>query len=214
MPHEETNTFAERDRKVDAPAHAETAEINPRSVRRDVNFLSIASTENFGHLEYPTIQADPRLHADALKITNSTNGDVAAGEIYGGYEDCLDVNNRSRNVMVSADWYPAGKYVGTIKGGSENVKIFGTLHGHGSEVDFDFGNISDQSSDVTRACVLSVETKDGSAVKVRVWNAEMPLLLNARDQAYDFVFPSKLPLWARRALYFGYRLLEKVKVVE
>lgn len=186
------------------------------SGRPDVNLLSIANETNVSYRQVGALVADPAVHSDALKFSNSHDGYVRVDSIDGGREDCIDVNNRcsSLEIHVHNGMRPKGKYAATIKGGSRNIVLVGTLENHAAEVDIDIGNQSSQSDELTDDVLLNVAMRDGSPVRVRVWNAEMPMLTTNKGKRYEFVFPSQLPLWARRALYFGYKALKKVKVVE
>ncbi len=181
----------------------------------DKNFLSIAGEPNVGARNLGDLASPDLSYSDTLKFSNAQNGFVSVGVLEGGAEDCVDINNGSRNLAVSARQFrPRGKFVATIKGGSSGITLAGEIDGHGTEVDIDLGNQSDQSSEVTTRVSFWLTAKDESPITVRVWNAETPRLMNSHKQRYEFVFPSQLPLWARRALYFAYQGLKKVKVVK
>jgi len=104
------------------------------------------------------IDADPALWEDALKVSGCDYLTVHAGVVKGGNEDVLDVNH-SRHVVVNIeDAYPRGKYVSTQKGASDDITVnVRRQHGHGKEVDYDYGNHSDQGDGYTTNCKLNVE---------------------------------------------------------
>lgn len=143
----------------------------------DVNLYSVAHVRPIGiHLIETPLEARTG-DADALKVTDSADGIILVPRVVGGVEDCLDVNNRCRMVVIgthSTMWVPRGKYVWTVKGESEDIEIRGILLGHGSEVDLDLGNHSDQAQGRTRRVFCNVVTADGSPITWRRINATTP----------------------------------------
>ena len=166
----------------------------------DKNVISYCGERPLGIRDHGIIAPPDESYSDSLKITDCDHGYVRAIRIFGGAEDCLDVNNRCRNIEVSAgEWHSGGKYVCTIKGGSENITVGGIIVKHGSEVDVDIGNRSDQSDNTTRGVALDFSTRDGSPVTVRVLNAERPRILNP-GQPYRFVLvfgPTVGSIWQK-----------------
>lgn len=111
------------------------------------------------------------------------------GNVFGGLEDCVDINNGASNGMITAAaFFPQGKYCATIKGGSHDIRLRGTLCGHGSEVDVDLGNISDQSDAKTTGITLDLVSADGTPINVRVLNADKPQLIEGTGP-YRYAFP-------------------------
>lgn len=105
------------------------------------------------------VDANPSQYADAVKFSGVRRLHViVTGIIYGGAEDCVDVNNKCYQVTLVAlgGFRARGNFVGTIKGGSKQITIRGEVLSHGTEVDFDFGNHSDQSDDETQGIFLDV----------------------------------------------------------
>lgn len=132
----------------------------------------------------------PFTYDDALKFTSKLCDFVGIfGVVFSGTENCADVNNECRNVKLSAKRWVAngGKYPFTVKGGSEGITITGTLEGHGTEVDVDAGNWSDQSNNWVKNWTLNLTTADGSPVVVRCLQAKAPTLLGG---PYTYAFPS------------------------
>ena len=102
------------------------------------------------------------------------------GNVIGGYEDCLDLNNLCQRVTVIADGLiPTGRYAITIKGGCEDILIDTTLLDHSKTVDVSLGEHSDQSFKVTREVTLSIAAVDGSKVTYWQFNADRPHLVGS-----------------------------------
>lgn len=156
----------------------------------DKNLVSYYETSNGKVINYETDIGNPTTNpdwSDSLKITSQCTDFTFLGKaIYGGQEDCVDMNNRCNNVRVVAEFHPQGKYVATIKGGCTNIFLEGTIYGKGKEVDVDIGNWSDQSTNPTTGVVLDVKKADGSPVYVRVLNGAAPTLKGGN---YKFIFP-------------------------
>jgi hypothetical protein len=125
--------------------------------------------------------ATGRRIADTLKFSGVRNLTVTVeGMVPGGYEDCVDVNNRCQAVRIHAPdgFYPLGRYLATIKGGSRNIMLTGPVWSHGRVCDVDLGNLSDQSLEVTRAVSLNLApTASGQPVTWRQLNAAEPIFL-------------------------------------
>jgi hypothetical protein len=160
--------------------------------RPDINLLSFTGPEqNNQTLQFSDEEVRPGPEiADTLKFTSRlTNFTVYLNTVYGGREDCVDVNNHSENLHIYAKlWVPQGKYLATIKGGSKFITLGGKVRGHGKEVDVDIGNISDQSTKPTGPVYLNLTHEKGEPITVRVLNGEKPKFLNAQYQEYVIVF--------------------------
>jgi hypothetical protein len=127
--------------------------------------------------------------SDTVKITSGCSRMFLEAEaIYGGAEDACDTNNHATSCTVHANWHPQGKYLATIKGGSHSIALMGDVFSHGSEVDVDLGNWSDQSQDATTATILGLWSHTGKPIRVRVLNATVPTLM-AGSGPYVFVWP-------------------------
>lgn len=129
-------------------------------------------------------------YEDALKGTSQlTNFIGHFGVVYGGLENCLDLNNGCRAVSFQAEsWISQGKYPFTIKGGCKHVRILGRLIGHGTEVDVDAGNWSDQSHEYVENWELGLVPFDGKPITIRCLAATKPTFV-AGTGPYKFVFP-------------------------
>lgn len=129
---------------------------------------------------------------DALKFTSQlTNFNGKFGVVYSGKENAVDVNNKCRNLTLSGERWMAngGLYPFTVKGGSEGITITGTLDGHGTEVDVDAGNWSDQSNGWVKNWTLGLRSLDGRPIVVRCLQAKAPQLI-AGTGPYKYAFPS------------------------
>ena len=149
------------------------------------------------------VEHTPAAWSDTLKYSTGLTDFVhRVGDVFGGKEDCIDVNNRCRNVAVYAKGlWSGGKYVATIKGGSTGTRITGRIVAGGSEVDVDIGNWSDQSDQPTTGTVLCLTRTDGRPVTVRVLNGEKP----AEDPdsgPYRYVFPHPDAWYHKAAVWF------------
>lgn len=148
----------------------------------DKNLESHGDTQEV-RLKGVTLNARDGEYADALKFSN-VQGVVVDGEfIFGGYEDCIDINRGCmdmafRNLRLSS----GGLYVATIKGGSSNILFENiTVAAHGKETDFDIGNWSDQNGNLTHHIYFkNIKSEDGKPVRVRVlWGADVHVLDNS-----------------------------------
>lgn len=165
----------------------------------DKNLFSIHAQQVFTRVLPDLIPPDDS-YSDTLKFSGgSYDGHVFASRLVGGREDVVDMNGGIHDVRVTASMFePRGKFVATIKGGCKRCALSGLVRGHGTEVDVDLGNWSDQSSEVTEDIELELVSHDGSPIRVRYLLAEKPVLRNGHIQKYVFVFPSQLPLWMKR----------------
>lgn len=173
----------------------------------DLNLYSLAGARPLGSVVLGDLWADPRQHSDALKVTDCTDGVVEVHHVKGGREDCCDINNHCREILVMADlWEPQGDYVFTVKGGSARVTLVGRIRGHGRVVDVDLGNISDQSDDITGPVLLNLTHESGDPITVRVLGATRPIILNpAQRYQVNVVIPGVF-----RSLFLkAYKLLKR-----
>jgi hypothetical protein len=174
----------------------------------DKNLYSLANYHPLNTVDVPDLVATPEF-ADALKITNSTDGTVIAGYIRGGYEDCVDINNHCEHINVTAELFEAqGSYIFTVKGGSRWITLTGRVRGHGKVVDVDLGNIADQSDDLTEYVVLNLVHEKGDPISVRILGAADPIYFNRERQEYVVKFAIWKPF--RRPFLKVYKQLKKI----
>ena len=148
-----------------------------------------------GSIVFPVGERD-----DSLKLSGCVNLTVHAEKVEGGGEDVLDVMRSKHCKVFIQDAYPRGKYVTTQKGASEDIGVtIYRQHGHGKEVDHDYGNHADKDNGYTKDCYLSARPDTGEAT-VRVLQAEAPAL-NANAGPYRYVWP-KPGRWHSLAVFF------------
>lgn len=160
---------------------------NHKVLRGAGNFTPI--TENVGDID-----ADPALWEDALKVSGCANLTVYAGIVRGGSEDCLDVNHSRHCAVFMEDAYPRGNFILTCKGESDDITVtVARQHGHANEVDYDYGNHSDQGNGTTTRSRLSIKAiMDGQPALVRVLRATAPGLDGG---PFKWAFPKPFPKW-------------------
>lgn len=181
----------------------------------DRNFHSIVDRHNetitwsVPHAEI----GDPLQWDDVLKITRCSNLTVVVdGPLPGGREDCIDVNNKCENIriIIAGGLAPKGKHALTIKGKSHGISVHAKLLSHGTEVDVDLGNHSDQSDERTDDVLLDLWAIDNTPVTWRRLNAATPKFLNPREQKYRRTF--RIRGFFRSIFAKGYALLKRLGV--
>lgn len=168
----------------------------------DKNYISYADVdgETIENTVFPAAGTNQSEFSDILKLSHAKNTVVRGCHIYGGKEDCVDMNRNCENILIeNCTVYPFGSYGFTIKGGAKNITLRNVIFdGHGGEADIDLGNWSDQSMEQTKNVVLeNVRTLDGSPVKVRVLWAEKPTIVDSNVKL--LVIPKPI-IWAYRWL--------------
>jgi hypothetical protein len=177
----------------------------------DKNFLSYAGVQ-VGRVFYDDLIPPTNFPSwsDTLKFSNAFDGEFTAARIYGGDEDCVDFNNASRNLKVHADvWKSGGANVITIKGGCDGITVSGTIIKHGSVIDVDLDNYSDQNHSASKNIILDLATEDGSSITWRSLKGTHPKIVNP-EQAYDCTMFLHWPIgqiWDR-----FYQLLKFVRI--
>jgi hypothetical protein len=171
----------------------------------DKNHISICS-EIVGERAFGVLQPPDDSYADTLKITGgSRDGVIKIGVIFGGREDCLDVNNHAENIeVIAGEWRSGGKYVATIKGHSRRITLRGVSHRPGRVCDVEIGNWSDQCGRDTGPVFLDLTRADGRPVCVRLFAACNPILPGGGP--YEI---KRIP----RVLLRGYALLKFLHLV-
>lgn len=148
----------------------------------DVNYYSISNQAyvKVEGIKFPSIDINALDYDDILKISRSNNVVIKKCNIFGGREDCVDMNNYCSNILIEdVKVHSGGKYCFTIKGGSRDITLKDiVVEGHGKEVDIDIGNWSDQSSELTTNVILeNVTSLNGTPVTVRVLWADKPTII-------------------------------------
>ena len=171
----------------------------------DKNLLSICG-EVIGARDLGGLTPPDATYADTLKITGgSHSGVITAAHINGGYEDCIDINNRCHDIEINAiKLSSGGSYVATIKGGSHDITLRGKIWKGGKTADIDLGNWSDQSNDRTTGIRLDLTRADGLPVRVRLINADAPRLIGGGPYQVKRLNP---------ILWWFYKLLKRIHLV-
>lgn len=140
----------------------------------DKNALSLYETSNGARLAYETL--DGAGDTAALKITSrATDIKVTVGTIFGGSENCVDINNECQTIYVQADVFEVrGKYALSAKT-SNAVTFTGHIKGTPSKWHINLGSWSDQSKAVQTNTLLAL-TADSYPIVVWLGNAELPVL--------------------------------------
>lgn len=139
-------------------------------------------------------------------------GMVNAGIVQGGQEDCCDLNNGSQRLRIYAkEWRSGGTYVTTQKGHLRDIEIGGLITRHGSVVDVDIDNYSDQSHRASENIRLNFTTNDGSPVTWRSWRGCKPVILNPEQK---YVCKFCLPAWVGFILNTFYQVAKVLRLTK
>lgn len=127
---------------------------------------------------------------DTLKLTTGLSDFfLQVGTIYGGSEDCVDINGGAKRlVIVAQEWHSGGKYVATVKD-CQDVSLTGEIMIGGTVCDVDLGNYSQQGGTKVTGTHLNYHKADGSPIRVRVLNAEKPTA-GPMCGRLEYIFPS------------------------
>lgn len=166
----------------------------PLSTQMDKNYYSIAD-ESFVKLEGITIDSalpnpktgevsNPAEIDDVLKLSHAQSVEVKRCLVEGHgvqRENAVDMNRECFGVQISDTTLVSGlQNAVTIKGGCDNIILerVQIVPGHG-HCDVELGNWSDQSKKRTTRVVLdSVTRTDGEPIRLRVGNADYPVIIN------------------------------------
>jgi hypothetical protein len=134
----------------------------------DKNFLSFEDQTD-QYFESRDVVPDHAGYNDTVKAFRCTRCLFDSFAVRSGTEDALDVGRES-SVNVFSLWKvtvsPGGRYVVTCKGGSHYNLFSGwEIHGHGSAVDFEFGNWHSLNFEPSRKnTIFRCRTTDGSPI--------------------------------------------------
>lgn len=179
----------------------------------DVNLISFNGPVNNGQtIDYGsrTFDASAPGMASALKFSTGLSNFVGKfGTAVGGHDACIDVNNLTRNLdITAAELRPTGQFAVTIKGGSENVRVAGNLTAHGKVADVIIGDWSDQSHAMTTGVRLSITPKTGNPVRVLLLKGDSPTLESGTGP-YVFLFPWPWLGPVHALIVFGFETLRR-----
>lgn len=120
--------------------------------------------------------ANPQSYAAILKICDGTRDltlpAVGQGfvQIAQGMENSVDLNNGAANITIHGEFGwggGSGDQVITIKGGCQNIMLWGILYSKGNEADITLDAWSDQSSALVSGINLSGLTRvDGQPITI------------------------------------------------
>jgi hypothetical protein len=145
---------------------------------------------------------------DTIKLSGVEDFDLTlSGQVWGGKEDCVDINNKCRDVVVRAldGFRPFGRYACTVKGESRGVRLVGELLSHGKAVDVALGEHSDQARGITTDVRLDLFSRKGP---ITYW------IFNATDPTLEGKGPWKskfdMPGFFRAPFAWLWRMLKKI----
>jgi hypothetical protein len=129
---------------------------------------------------------------DAIHLSGVKDFVGQFGTVTSGSEDCIDCNNGCEGIDATATlWVLKGSMGFTIKGGTKDVHLQGTVLGHGKETDVDIGNASDQSHAWVTGTQLNLfPAIPGDKIRVRVLGGDLPFETPGSGP-YTYVFPWK-----------------------
>jgi hypothetical protein len=161
------------------------------STRIDVNYVSVSGPQNavtinagsataYTPVNYNISKAQnltpeaPCDYASILKFSGAQGVTMTNLLVSQGAENTVDINNEAANIKLVGDFgytninrATCGEYsfdqAITIKGGSHDITITGTLHNKGA---VELGNWSDQSTSKCYNVILDLRSTDGSKIDV------------------------------------------------
>lgn len=183
----------------------------------DTNYLSIADVSGKtikGAIISPANEGiDPRLIDDILKFSHAINCGIENCTVTGdglNRENAIDMNRLCEGIVIKNSNLVSGQQNAiTIKGGCHDVQIINVkiVPGKGN-CDIDLGNYSDQCQcPVTGVKLVDVTRVDGQPVRVRVINADMPVVEGGNVKAYR-------PIWGRWPIWDIYCWLRSKGIIK
>lgn len=159
----------------------------------------------------PPLPIDPKAYSDILKFSVCKNTIVSGCTILGGSENCTDAVRGEDYVWTGCHFHTmGGKGVFTIKGSISRWVIDRCLFvGHGKEYDIELGQYDDYwhpfRKPTRNGSIVDCGSSDGRPIKVTVWNADAPTVVNSHVQIV------KIP-WVVWFPYFCFRKIQsKIK---
>lgn len=122
-------------------------------------------------------------YSDIMKFSNCTDCVVERCLIEGGKEDCIDAVRGSNYLFKNTTLIPRTNGI-TLKGSIDGVSIENVeFDGHGSDCDIDIGQFDNYwwigRAPTRKITIRNVQSKDGKPVRVRLWDAECPVVENS-----------------------------------
>ena len=139
-----------------------------------LNSLNITSWEN------PT---DPSMYSDVMKFSNCSNVNVWGVEVHGGKEDCIDAVRGQNYVFANSTLVPLVNGV-TIKGSIDGYVLKDLKFSkQGQDYTIELGQYDNYwyfgRKPTRNGKLQNVSVADGSPVKVRVWDADVPEIVDS-----------------------------------
>lgn len=199
-----------------------------RTSKQDRNFLSLNSDsivwfagtpeEKQGELPYPLdlLPEKPQDFDAILKCSGRTNTQLAGLKVAQGRENSADLNNETHNVAFEGRFGVGGgtgDQIFTIKGGSYNVLIKGSVESAGRIAHVTIGQWSDQSTATTHHIDLSLlRVASGEPFTVVFGRVNSPILA-ILGKSPDIALPpnARILVWKSLGL-FAYWWLKRVYV--
>lgn len=178
----------------------------------DKNYKSIADTSGVRLYGIELAPDNLDQYDDVLKFSNAKDCIVKDCLIWGGKEDCVDMNrNCDAIVLEGCRLYTYGTQHITIKGGTRNVYIKDTAFGgNPKNVEIELGNYSEQSDEPPiNIHLTNLTTLSGNPVRVRCLNA-CPCtvtVVGGNVKVYR-------PLWVKLGFFKLYCILRKKNIIK
>jgi len=148
--------------------------------RIDKNYISYAESNETLIIESKTIHVDNwQDYADLLKFSNRQNVIIRNCIVYGGKEDCVDINRLCKNIcFFKCRFIIQGARAITIKASGEIGFLDCVIAGHGKNHDIQLGNYTHTGNIKTyNIHIENVTSEDGKPVVVNVMNSQKPKVI-------------------------------------
>jgi hypothetical protein len=178
----------------------------------DNNYKSIADMDGYNLYGITLAPENISQYSDILKFSHARNCIVKDCIIWGGKEDCVDMNRYCDAITFEdCTFITFGSQHITIKGGSKNIYFKNCrFAGRPENVEVELGNYSEQSDEAPINIVFT-ETRytDQSPVRVRCLNAcPCTVTVNGGNvKVYQ-------PLWVKLGFFKLYCILRKANIIK
>lgn len=171
---------------------------------KDINYKSFAGENGIliNSWENPT---DPSMYSDVMKFSNCMNVVVDGVEIHGGKEDCIDAVRGSNYLFHDLVLVPLVNGV-TLKGSIDGCELKNIkISKQGKDYTIEIGQYDNYwyfgRKPTRNIKINNVSMMDGSAVKIRLWDAETPTITDSNVKISKM--PKILWIW-----YFCFRAIQ------
>lgn len=177
-----------------------------RTAEQDRNYLSLnldsvvwyAGTpeEVQGEIPYPLhlLPADPKRWDSILKLSNRHKTSLYAVQVAQGKENVVDINNETSGILIEGQFGVTGEegeQIFTIKGGSSDILLKGSVHSRGKLADIYVGQWSDQSTAPSHHIDLSLlRHETGRPLTVILSRVNSPLRSILLGRSPDIALPA------------------------